>query len=162
MPGIPLAIARPDLIITLVEPMLRRTEFLDFALKDLRLAGVDVRRGRAEDPGIRSAVSDADVVVSRAVSGLTAVARWSLPLLRPGGRVLALKGDRAEAEVAESRDDVAAMGGVEVDVVRCGREYLTTPATVVVVIRGHRMPARTRPRKRPSKPGQARAERRGP
>jgi 16S rRNA (guanine527-N7)-methyltransferase len=135
LPGIPLAIARPDLAVTLVEPMLRRTEFLTEVVATLGLT-MTVVRGRAEDAAVRAAVSDADVVVSRAVADLEKLARWSLPLLRAGGRMLALKGERAEAEVAERGPAMVRLGARGVEVVRCGSGYLSPPATVVAAVRG--------------------------
>jgi len=137
LPGIPLAIARPDLAVTLVEPMLRRTEFLVEAVNELGLA-VAVLRGRAEDPAVRDAVDESDVVTSRAVADLVKLTRWSLPLLRQGGRMLALKGERAEAELAEHGAAIARLGTTEVQVVRCGASYLDPPTTVVVAVRGAR------------------------
>ena len=97
LPGVPLAIARGDIRVTLVEPMLRRTEFLDQVVADLGIQ-VTVIRGRAEAPAVRAAAGGADAVTSRAVAGLEKLTEWSLPLLRPGGRMLAIKGEQAEAE----------------------------------------------------------------
>lgn len=157
LPGIPIAIARPDVRVTLVEPMLRRTEFLVEAVTELGLA-VTVVRGRAEDKSVRDAVAGADVVVSRAVAGLDKLSRWSLPLLRPGGRMLALKGERADDEVAEHRAAMTKLGAGDVRVLRCGSAYLSPPATVVEAIRSERRPARP-----DWKPGARRApERRAP
>lgn len=153
LPGIPLAIARPDLALTLVEPMLRRTDFLSEAVQTLGLTA-SVIRGRAEDPTVRTTLGGADVVVSRAVADLEKLTRWSLPLLRPGGRMLALKGERAEAEVAERRQSMTRLGVAGIEVVRCGASYLDPPTTVVAAVRGERTPpARRRPRA---------SERRGP
>lgn len=146
LPGLPLAIARPDLRVTLVEPMLRRTDFLTEAVAALGLP-VAVVRGRAEEPAVRAAAAGADVVVSRAVADLVKLTRWSVPLLRPGGRMLALKGDRAEAEVAEHRPAMSRLGVGEVGVVRCGLSYLSPPTTVVSAVRGKpNPPDRRRPR----------------
>lgn len=153
LPGLPLAIARPDLSVTLLEPMLRRTEFLTEAVEDLGLT-VAVVRGRAEEPGVRAAIGGADVVVSRAVADMEKLARWCLPLARPGGRMLALKGDRAEAELAEHRLTLNRLGVVEAEVVRCGTGHLSPPTTVVSAVRGAQTPA---PRRRPRA-----SERRGP
>jgi 16S rRNA (guanine527-N7)-methyltransferase len=153
LPGVVLAIARPDLSVTLLEPMLRRTDFLAEVVAELGLSAVVVR-GRAEEPTVRSRVGGADAVVSRAVADLGKLTRWCLPLLRPGGRMLALKGDRAEAEVAEYRAAMSRLGVVEVEVVRCGTSYLNPPTTVVSAVRGDRTPpVRRRPRA---------SERRGP
>lgn len=137
LPGIPVAIARPDLAVTLVEPMRRRTDFLDEVVAAL---GIEVRvlRGRAEDPDIRNRAGGADAVLSRAVAGLDKLARWSLPLLKHGGVMLALKGERAEAEISESIGGMTALGATDVRVVRCGsgREFPAT--TAVMATRGGR------------------------
>lgn len=143
LPGLPLAIARPDLSVTLVEPMLRRSEFL---VEVVGILGIDVAvfRARAEDPSAKAALDGADVVTSRAVADLLKLARWSLPLLRPGGRMLALKGERAESEVAEHSAAMARLGAVDVEVVRCGQGYLSPPTTVVSAVRADRSPAARR------------------
>lgn len=151
LPGIPVAIARPDLRVTLVEPMLRRTEFLTEAVAELGIA-VTVVRGRAEDKNVCDAVAGADAVVSRAVAGLDKLTRWSLPLLRPGGRMLALKGERAGDEVAEHRATMTKLGAGDVRVLRCGAGYLSPPATVVEAVRSERRPA-PRARRAPERRG---------
>ncbi len=143
LPGIPMAIARPDLRITLVEPMLRRTEFLDEVAATLAMP-VEVVRGRAEEPGVRAKVAGADAVTSRAVASLDKLARWCMPLLRPGGQMLAMKGERAEDEVAEAARRLASLGAKDVRVVRCGVSYSSPAVTVVIAVRGERKPARSR------------------
>lgn len=98
LPGIPLAIARPDLEVTLLEPMLRRTNFLDECVTELGVERVSVVRGRAED------VADTvrgDVVLARAVARLATLLGWTLPLTAPGGRILAVKGASVGAELDE-------------------------------------------------------------
>jgi 16S rRNA (guanine527-N7)-methyltransferase len=144
LPGIPLALARPELRVTLVEPLLRRADFLREAVAELGLS-VEVVRGRAEDRGVREQVGDLDVVTSRAVAALDKLANWSLPLLGEGGRMLAMKGERAEQEVAEHRRALSALGAVEVKVVKCGVDYLNPPVTVVVARRGARGTTTDRP-----------------
>lgn len=131
LPGIPLALARPDVRVTLIEPLLRRSDFLRETIEEL---GVDCRvvRGRAEDRGVRDEVGEVDVVVSRAVASLDKLARWSSPLLRPGGRMLAMKGERAEDEVRQHRRSMAVHGISDVKVTRCGAQYVDPAATVVV------------------------------
>jgi 16S rRNA (guanine527-N7)-methyltransferase len=132
LPGIVLAVARPDLAITLVEPMARRTAFLTEAVAVLDLAGpVRVVRARAEEyrgPG-------ADVVTARAVAPLDRLAAWCLPLVAPGGRLLALKGASAADEVAEHRAAVGRLGGGEPVIRQCGAEVLDPPTTVVEIVR---------------------------
>ena len=154
LPGVPLAIARPDLRVTLVEPLLRRAEFLTGVVEALGIP-VEVIRGRAEEPAIRFSAAGADVVVSRAVADLGKLTRWSMPLLRPGGRMLALKGERAAVEVAECGREMAALGAIGVEVVRCGMSLLSPAATVVVAVRAERTaPARKRPFRTPERRGQ--------
>ena len=153
LPGLPIAIARPDLRVALVEPMLRRTEFLTEVVAELGLA-VEVVRGRAEEPSVRSRLADSDIVVSRAVASLDKLTRWSFPLLRTGGRMLAMKGERADEEVAEGLPGMVALGAADVGVVRCGESYSSPPATVVIAVRGERRPGRRRPTRS--------SERRGP
>jgi 16S rRNA (guanine527-N7)-methyltransferase len=146
LPGIPLALARPDLRITLVEPLLRRADFLHEAVAELALP-IIVVRGRAEDRDVRHDVGDFDVVTSRAVAALDKLAKWSLPLLRDGGRMLAMKGERAEDELSMHRRVLQSLGAVDAEVVKCGVDYLTPPVTVVVARRG----ARTQSAKRPAR-----------
>ncbi len=142
LPGIPLAIARPDLQIVLLEPLLRRSEFLNEVVAELGLA-VEVLRGRAEEPWVRDQFGERDAAVSRAVAALDKLTKWSMPLLRPGGRMVAIKGERASDEVQEHRRVMAALGAVDVRVVTCGANYLRPPATVVLARRGK--PTRHRP-----------------
>lgn len=145
LPGIPLAIARPDLGVVLLEPLLRRSEFLTEVVDELGLA-VEVVRGRAEEPDVRNRFGERDAAVSRAVASLDKLTKWSLPLLRPGGRMLAIKGERAADEVEQYRRVMAASGAADVRVVTCGATYLRPPATVVSARRGkppHHKPART-------------------
>lgn len=109
LPGIPLALARPDLRVTLVEPLLRRSTFLEEAVATL---GVDIRvvRGRAEDREVIEIAGNADVVTSRAVAPLAKLATWSAPLLRGGGRMIALKGASAQAEIERDRSALQKLG----------------------------------------------------
>lgn len=147
LPGLPLLIAQPDLRVVLVESLLRRSEFLREVVAALGL-DVEVIRGRAEEPSVREAVGGRDVVVSRAVASLDNVTRWSLALLRPGGRMLAIKGERAADEVREHRRVMTTLGAADVRVVECGVNYLSPPATVVVARRGTPAPVRGLPRRR--------------
>lgn len=134
LPGVPLAIARPDLRVMLVEPQLRRSDFLHDVVAELGLE-VEVVRGRAEDAQVRGQIGQNDAVVSRAVASLDRLTEWSLPLLRAGGRMLAIKGERAGDEIRAHRRVMTASGAGSVRVVRCGVNYLSPPATVVVVWR---------------------------
>ncbi|OBJ51860.1 16S rRNA (guanine(527)-N(7))-methyltransferase RsmG [Mycobacterium sp. 1423905.2] len=142
LPGIPLAIARPDLAVVLLEPMLRRSSFLEEVASELGLA-VGVVRGRAEERSIRNDVGERDAAVSRAVAPLDRLTRWSMPLLRQDGRMLAIKGERAPDEVEQHRLVMESVGAVDVRVVTCGADYLRPPATVVVARRGKPTRARS-------------------
>lgn len=147
LPGIPLALARPDVRVTLIEPLLRRSEFLREVVDEL---GIDVTviRGRAEEPGVRKLVGETDVVVSRAVASLDKLTRWSMPLLRVDGHMLALKGERAEEEIRDHRRVMASLGAADVKVMRCGANYLDPPATVVVARREKTVAHRSTGRRR--------------
>jgi 16S rRNA (guanine527-N7)-methyltransferase len=148
LPGIVLAVARPDLTITLVEPLARRTAFLSEAVTALGLdATVTVVRGRAEDLAGGPPVA-ADVVTARAVAPLDRLAGWCLPLAKIGGRLLALKGASAADEVAEHRAAVAGLGGSDPVIALCGEGLIDPPTTVVEIVRERDVVAT---RSRPSK-----------
>lgn len=103
LPGIPLALSRPDLEVVLLEPLLRRVTFLQGVIDELGLAPrVTVCRGRAEDHGVRY-----ETVLSRAVAPLSRLIGWCAPLRTDGGQLLAMKGSSAEREVTEARPVLA-------------------------------------------------------
>lgn len=134
LPGIPLALARPDLQVVLVEPLARRVEWLHVVLSDLAVP-IEVERGRAEDPAVRRRWEGADVATSRAVAPLHRLAAWCLPLVHPGGMMLAVKGASAPAEVERDARLVVAAGGGEPRIEWCGVGVVDPPSTVVVVRR---------------------------
>lgn len=106
LPGIPLAIARPDLQITLVESLLRRSEFLSLAVEELGLAErVTVVRSRAED-----LKGSFDIVTARAVAALPKLVTWTTPLFMPDGELVALKGESAEDELAATQPVLSPFG----------------------------------------------------
>jgi 16S rRNA (guanine527-N7)-methyltransferase len=139
LPGIVLAIARPDLTVVLIEPLARRTAFLTEAVRELGLgARVEVLRGRAEEAvagPLVGRVEPADVVTARAVAPIDRLAGWCLPLARVGGRLLALKGSTAADEVATHGAAVERLGGGTPRLLRCGTGVLDQPATVVEIVR---------------------------
>jgi 16S rRNA (guanine527-N7)-methyltransferase len=106
LPGIPVAVARPDLQVDLLEPLLRRSDFLTHTVDELGITDrVAVRRTRAED--VRSTY---DVVVSRALAPLDRLMRWCRPLMRPTGQILAIKGASAQDEIVRHERLIAASG----------------------------------------------------
>ncbi|MET3808113.1 16S rRNA (guanine527-N7)-methyltransferase [Nakamurella sp. UYEF19] len=129
LPGIPLAIARPDCSIDLVEPLERRCIFLQEMVDQLGLVNCRVIRGRAEQ--VLAECGGADVVTSRAVAPLAKLAAWSAPLLRVGGKLLALKGSSAAEEIERDRLAVQATGLVDLAVLTVGAGALD-PETVVI------------------------------
>ena len=137
LPGIPLALARPDLGMTLVEPMARRVEFLGDVVADL---GVDWRvvRGRAEERSVARAVGEVDVVTARAVAPLPRLVGWVRGLLRPGAQLVALIGSAAAAEVPALLPELAAAGMRDVQVRAVGSALGEAATQVVVMTRGGR------------------------
>jgi 16S rRNA (guanine527-N7)-methyltransferase len=134
LPGIVLAVARPDLTIILVEPLARRTTFLSEAVTTLGLdVAVKVVRGRAED--LLGGLPAADVVTARAVAPLDRLAAGCLPLAAIGGRLLAIKGASAKDEVTEHRDAIARLGGSAPVVAQCGVGVVDPPTTIVEIVR---------------------------
>lgn len=132
LPGLALALAWPSLSITLLEPMARRVDWLTEVLAELDLP-VTVVRGRAEERGVVDALSGADVVTARAVAPLARLAGWALPLLRPGGLLVAMKGQTASDEVARDAAAVRSLGGHAVEVHDCG-SGIVDPLTRVVLV----------------------------
>ena len=127
LPGLVWAIARPDLSVTLIEPLLRRTVFLEEMREELGLQNqVRVIRGRADEVN-----ETFDVVTARAVAPLEKLGRWCMPLVREGGVLLAFKGSHAAEEVAASRRVLSLLGGKNMLVAQYGD--LKIPTTVVEV-----------------------------
>lgn len=130
LPGLVLAIVRPDLRLTLVEPLLRRTTFLEEAVTALSLDNVEVVRARAEElHGHR----EFSVVTSRAVAPLDRLLTWSMPLVRPSGELVVMKGASAEEEVAQAERVLSRFGVSTVHVEEIPAEGLDIPTRVVRV-----------------------------
>ncbi len=130
LPGIPLAIARPDLQLVLVEPLLRRTVWLTDTVAALGLTNVEVHRGRAESLW---GVDRFRHVTARAVARTAELARICLPLLEAGGSLQALKGDTAVAELDEDAGQLRSLGATRWGVRRFGFGSVE-PETVVVSV----------------------------
>lgn len=128
LPGLVWAIARPDLQVTLIEPLLRRVTFLEETVAELGLQNVTVVRSRAED-----ATGTFDVVTARAVAALDKLMTWCWPLVAPGGVLLALKGRTAADEIDAARPTLRRLGATSVEVRTYGE--LAVPTTVVEVSR---------------------------
>lgn len=137
LPGLVLAIARPDLDITLIETMQRRATFLTNAADALGLDNVRVLRARAEDLHGRE---EFDVVTARAVAALDKLARWSLPLVKVGGQLVAMKGQSAPEEVEAAQAVISRLGGSQARVEQFAAEGVEVPTTVVRVAVTQRPP----------------------
>lgn len=134
LPGLVWGIARPDLRVVLIESLLRRVTYLTECVHELGLQDrVSVVRTRAEDAGDRA--GGVDVVTARAVAPLGTVARWSAPLLRPGGNLVALKGESANDELTRDASEIEASGLVEARIHTVGAGVVDPPTTVVVARR---------------------------
>ncbi len=130
LPGLVWALARPDLHVTLIEPLLRRANFLQEAIVRLNLADrVRVIRGRGEE--VKEHWGTFDVVTARAVAPLPKLLGATVPLLRSGGRLLALKGQQAQAELAEASEVIARFGLRDAVVMHVGAPWVDPPTTVV-------------------------------
>ena len=130
LPGLVLALSRPDLRVTLVEPLLRRATFLEEAVHELGLQNVEVVRARAEELHGKRQFS---VVTSRAVAPLGRLLDWSMPLTRQGGAVLAMKGSSAREEVEAAAPQLRKHGAGAVTVTVLGEGVVDPPTTVVRV-----------------------------
>ncbi|MHA7285742.1 16S rRNA (guanine(527)-N(7))-methyltransferase RsmG [Arthrobacter sp. MDT3-44] len=128
LPGLAVAIARPDLQLLLVEPLERRVIWLNEVVDDLALPNVSVHRARAEQ--VVGEVRG-DYVTARAVSALTTLAGWTIPLAKPGGEVLAIKGRSAAEEIEKARKLIRKLGGGTAEILTAGAGVLEEPTTVV-------------------------------
>lgn len=130
LPGLVLAIARTDVSVILVEPLLRRTTFLEEAVGSLGLTNVEVVRGRADAlHGRRTA----DIVTARAVAPLARLLDWTMPLVAPTGALLAMKGSSAQAEIEEAAEVLGRWGTAAPEVLSVGAGLGDAATTVVRV-----------------------------
>ena len=121
-----MAVLRPDLVVDLVEPLLRRSSFLTHTVDDLGITSrVNVRRTRAEDVAQRY-----DVVLSRALAPLDRLIRWCLPLMETTGQLLAIKGASASDEVARHARLIT-NSGLQAEVLTVASDARIDPTTVV-------------------------------
>lgn len=131
LPGLCLALARPDLRLTLIEPLERRVLWLDEVVADLELGNVRILRSRAEQA--RNEVGDVDVVTARAVSALVGLVDITLPLLRGSGELLALKGRTAAEEIRAAQKKLDRHGARSTEIVLAGEGLLPEPTTLIRV-----------------------------
>lgn len=132
LPGVVVAAQRPDVQVTLLEPLLRRASFLTQVVAALPLPNAAVERGRAEE----QPSGGYDVVLARAVAPLDRLARLTLPLLRRGGRLLAFKGVRAQDEIEAGGEAISAAGATDMRLLELGAALPDGPVRVVEVTSG--------------------------
>ncbi|WP_309134215.1 16S rRNA (guanine(527)-N(7))-methyltransferase RsmG [Cellulomonas sp.] len=133
LPGIVVAAMRPEAQVVLVEPMERRTTWLDDVVAATGLVNVTVRRARAQE--LEGAI-EADVVTARAVAALDKLFRWTVPLVRDGGVIVALKGSRAAEELTAAAPVLRKLRLVDAQVHRAGTIPGVEPTHVVTAVRG--------------------------
>lgn len=135
LPGIVWAIVRPDITLTCLESLQRRATYLEEVVSTLglnsrvsivRARAEDVVRGKADTGSLRG-----DVVTARAVAPLDKLASWTVPLVQPGGELLALKGQSAAEEVESARRLLERLGIEEIEIIACGAGVVDPPTTVV-------------------------------
>ncbi|WP_353987069.1 16S rRNA (guanine(527)-N(7))-methyltransferase RsmG [Ruicaihuangia caeni] len=122
LPGLPLAIARPDARFILIEPMERRVEWLTAEAERLGLENVTVQRARAEDVVLDAQV---DQATARAVSALSKLIPWTAPMVRDGGQLLFMKGERVQAEIDAAAKAIRKARLSDIEVLLLGEEYDT-------------------------------------
>lgn len=136
LPGLAVAIVRPDLRVDLVESLQRRTDFLAEVVAELELSDrVRVVRGRAEEGPVLATAGGAGFVTARAVAPLDKLVRLSFPLLTRGGSLLAMKGSSAEDELEQHRRAITRAKGEIHGVVECGSELVAPPTRVIHLVR---------------------------
>lgn len=148
LPGLVMAIRRPDLHVTLIEPLARRVDWLTIVAADLQLANVEIVRERSEDVAGRRRFS---VVTARAVARLVGLVPWTLPLTAPHGALLAIKGAGAEDEMVKAGQAMRSFGASTWSVETAGGDVLATPTRVVRVSvgqNGGKVPGTSRRRRK--------------
>jgi len=144
LPGMVLGIIRPTLAVILLEPLLRRVRFLAQCVEVLDVPNVTVLRGRAEE----HAGLNADVAVARAVAPLAHLAEICLPLLRPAGQLLALKGEKAEEELRLAHETLRSLGATSWSVLTVAPPDAVANATIIRVVAGSRQDQGDQPRRK--------------
>jgi 16S rRNA (guanine527-N7)-methyltransferase len=126
LPGIPMALVQTEAHFTLIEPMERRSDWLKEQVEKLGLANVSVLRARAEEVG-----EVFDVVTARAVKALPQLLQMCVPMTRHGGQIIALKGEKAQLEIDDSKRLMKKLDISSFDIVFTGEQFLEEPTRVV-------------------------------
>ena len=141
LPGIPIAIARPDLHVTLLESTGKKARFLESCLKTLPLANARAVHDRAEtvgrDPAHRQQY---DLVMCRAIGPMNVLLELALPLVKVGGRLLTMKGPKVQAELAEASDALQILGGGELAVIDAYPDEFDMDTVVISIIKDRPTP----------------------
>ncbi len=117
-PGLPLAIARPDLQVTLLDSLMKRINFLDAVVKELGLTNVKLVHSRAEDGGRDVKLREQyDIAVARAVAPLPVLCELLLPFVKVGGRMICYKGPAADEELQAGQKAAHMLGGAAVEII---------------------------------------------
>ncbi|NLJ77509.1 MAG: 16S rRNA (guanine(527)-N(7))-methyltransferase RsmG [Peptococcaceae bacterium] len=133
-PGIPLAVCRPDLLLTMVEATKKKVRFLEEVIQGLALRNVKILHTRAEDFGRKKAYREKyDVVVSRAVAPLAVLAEYCLPPLRTNGVFISMKGPNTKEEVIAAQNALAVLGGVIEDTIGIRLPYLGDERKLIII-----------------------------
>jgi 16S rRNA (guanine527-N7)-methyltransferase len=134
LPGVVLALLRPSVRVILLEPLLRRSVFLEECVAELGLANATVVRARAEEKA--AAHIKADFATARAVAPLDRLVGWAAPLVRAGGELLAIKGQSADEEIVAARPVLSRLGVRSAEVLEVGHGRVVNATTVVRVVMG--------------------------
>lgn len=132
LPGVVIAAMRPEATVYLIEPMERRCAWLTEIAEDLSLPNIEVKRGRAEE---YHGAFECDAVTSRAVAALDKLARLSLPLVRPGGEMIVLKGRNVSREIDPARKVLRKLKGSEPEIIEAPTLPGVETTTVVRIVR---------------------------
>lgn len=142
-PGLPLAIAFPELTITMVDSINKKLEFIRAVIAKLNLKNCSVIHGRAEDLAADKSYRERfDVAAARAVASMDILAEWLLPFVRVGGAMIALKGEGVEEEMGGSSGSFTDLGGSASEVVKAELPGTTIVRSLVVVNKLKPTPAR--------------------
>jgi 16S rRNA (guanine527-N7)-methyltransferase len=148
-PGLPIKIVRPDISLTLVDSLQKRIHFLKTLTEELHLSGVNIFHGRAEEVGQSTTFRENyDRAVSRAVAPLNILVEFCLPLVKPGGFFVALKGPDLEDELRNAQSAIATLGGIVKNTVSFNLPISGDPRCMVIIEKKSSTPA-----KYPRRPG---------